>query len=45
MRAHGRHTGTTTNKHHLVISVFGKEFTEGPVDRNLIPWFEAKDIG
>ncbi len=45
MRAHWRHTSTTTHKYHLCIGVFGKELTKGAVHRNLVTWLQAKHIG
>ena len=42
MGAHGCHPGTATDKHHFVLGLLGKEFTEGPVNLHFVSGFKVE---
>ncbi|MPM19545.1 hypothetical protein SDC9_65971 [bioreactor metagenome] len=44
MRAHWRHTGTTTDKHHFLLRVFNVKFTVRSTHHHFVAGFERKNI-
>src|SRR5690554_3493147 len=45
MRAHWRHTGTTTDEHHLGIGILGEEVTKRTVYSNFVARLQAEHVG
>ena len=45
MGAHGRHTRTTTNEHHFIVSLASKEFTERTRDGHFVAWLQVEYVG